>query len=151
MRIEPFTPATHWYDRLRQERERRAFSRAELAGLANVSDETIFSYENRRRRPNRGTLLKLTRALDLADSCGAETLGRQALEELKKGKKKPEAVKGFLRGQVMKQTGGKANPELVNSDPLGEGWLIKVEAEGGVPESLLDEAAYQKLAESGGH
>ena len=34
----------------------------------------------------------------------------QAIEELKKGKKKPEAVKGFLRGQVMKQTNGKANP-----------------------------------------
>lgn len=45
-----------------------------------------------------------------------------------------------------------ANPELVNTDPLGEGWLIKVEAEGGLPDSLLDEAAYQKLAESGtGH
>ena len=37
----------------------------------------------------------------------------QAIEELKGGKKKPEAVKGFLRGQVMKQTGGKANPALV--------------------------------------
>jgi aspartyl-tRNA(Asn)/glutamyl-tRNA(Gln) amidotransferase subunit B len=37
----------------------------------------------------------------------------QAVEELKKGKKKPEAVKGFLRGQVMKQTNGKANPTLV--------------------------------------
>ncbi len=37
----------------------------------------------------------------------------QALDDLKKGKKKPEAVKGFLRGQVMKQTGGKANPALV--------------------------------------
>jgi aspartyl-tRNA(Asn)/glutamyl-tRNA(Gln) amidotransferase subunit B len=37
----------------------------------------------------------------------------QAIDELKKGKKKPEAVKGFLRGQVMKATGGKANPALV--------------------------------------
>ena len=37
----------------------------------------------------------------------------QAIEDLKKGKKKPDAVKGFLRGQVMKQTGGKANPALV--------------------------------------
>jgi aspartyl-tRNA(Asn)/glutamyl-tRNA(Gln) amidotransferase subunit B len=37
----------------------------------------------------------------------------QAIEELRKGKKKPEAVKGFIRGQVMKQTGGKANPALV--------------------------------------
>ena len=37
----------------------------------------------------------------------------QAIDDLKRGKKKPEAVKGFLRGQVMKQTGGKANPALV--------------------------------------
>ena len=37
----------------------------------------------------------------------------QAVEDLKNGKKKPDAVKGFLRGQVMKQTGGKANPALV--------------------------------------
>ena len=37
----------------------------------------------------------------------------KALDDLKGGKKKPEAVKGFLRGQVMKQTGGKANPALV--------------------------------------
>ena len=34
----------------------------------------------------------------------------KAIEDLKGGKKKPEAVKGFLRGQVMKQTGGKADP-----------------------------------------
>ncbi len=39
-----------------------------------------------------------------------------------------------------------ANPELVNSDPLGEGWLIKVEAEG-LPEGLLDEEGYKKLTE----
>jgi hypothetical protein len=37
----------------------------------------------------------------------------KAIEDLKGGKKKPEAVKGFLRGQVMKQTGGKADPALV--------------------------------------
>jgi aspartyl-tRNA(Asn)/glutamyl-tRNA(Gln) amidotransferase subunit B len=37
----------------------------------------------------------------------------KAVEDLKGGKKKPEAVKGFLRGQVMKQTGGKADPNLV--------------------------------------
>ncbi|ADV63491.1 aspartyl/glutamyl-tRNA(Asn/Gln) amidotransferase subunit B [Isosphaera pallida ATCC 43644] len=37
----------------------------------------------------------------------------KALADLKNGKKKPDAVKGFLRGQIMKQTGGKANPALV--------------------------------------
>ncbi len=38
----------------------------------------------------------------------------KAVEDLKGGKKKPEAVKGFLRGQVMKQTGGKADPAVVS-------------------------------------
>jgi aspartyl-tRNA(Asn)/glutamyl-tRNA(Gln) amidotransferase subunit B len=37
----------------------------------------------------------------------------KAVDDLKGGKKKPEAVKGFLRGQVMKQTGGKADPAIV--------------------------------------
>ncbi len=37
----------------------------------------------------------------------------KAMEDLKGGKKKPDAVKGFLRGQVMKQTGGKADPAIV--------------------------------------
>jgi aspartyl-tRNA(Asn)/glutamyl-tRNA(Gln) amidotransferase subunit B len=37
----------------------------------------------------------------------------KAVEDLRGGKKKPEAVKGFLRGQVMKQTGGKADPAVV--------------------------------------
>ncbi|HEX8202166.1 MAG TPA: Asp-tRNA(Asn)/Glu-tRNA(Gln) amidotransferase subunit GatB [Isosphaeraceae bacterium] len=36
----------------------------------------------------------------------------KAIEDFKKGKK-PEATKGFLRGQVMKQTGGKADPAVV--------------------------------------
>jgi aspartyl-tRNA(Asn)/glutamyl-tRNA(Gln) amidotransferase subunit B len=50
----------------------------------------------------------------------------QALDELKKGKKKPEAVKGFLRGQVMKQTGGKANPAVVGE--LLEARLAELQA-----------------------
>jgi aspartyl-tRNA(Asn)/glutamyl-tRNA(Gln) amidotransferase subunit B len=37
-----------------------------------------------------------------------------AVQDLRVGKKKPDAVKGWLRGQVMKATGGKANPALVN-------------------------------------
>jgi glycine cleavage system H protein len=37
------------------------------------------------------------------------------------------------------------HPELVNSDPYGDGWMLKLDsaAEGGV--ALLDEAAYTKL------
>lgn len=38
-------------------------------------------------------------------------------------------------------------PELVNRDPLGQGWLIRVELEGGLPDNLLDEAAYRALSQ----
>ena len=41
-----------------------------------------------------------------------------------------------------------AHPELVNSDPYGEGWLLKVELSGELPADLLDEAAYKKIAEA---
>ncbi|RYU96094.1 glycine cleavage system protein GcvH [Emticicia agri] len=38
------------------------------------------------------------------------------------------------------------NPELLNSDPYGEGWLIKLEvAEPSDIDSLLDAAAYQNI------
>ena len=35
------------------------------------------------------------------------------------------------------------NPELINSDPYGQGWLFAVEATGPTPEGLLDAQAYQ--------
>ena len=41
-----------------------------------------------------------------------------------------------------------AHPELINSDPYGDGWILKVELAGALPEGLLDEAAYKKVAEA---
>ncbi|MGE4293744.1 MAG: glycine cleavage system protein GcvH [Desulfovibrio sp.] len=41
-------------------------------------------------------------------------------------------------------------PEKVNSDPYGEGWLIKIKISG-APEGLLDAAGYQAVAESEAH
>lgn len=39
-----------------------------------------------------------------------------------------------------------ANPELVNSDPYGEGWMAKIKvANVSDVESLMDAAAYEKL------
>lgn len=38
------------------------------------------------------------------------------------------------------------NPELVNSDPYGEGWMVKVEvADLAEVESLMDSVAYQNI------
>jgi glycine cleavage system H protein len=41
-----------------------------------------------------------------------------------------------------------ATPELINSDPYGEGWVVEIEpAADADPSSLLDAAAYRALAE----
>jgi glycine cleavage system H protein len=42
-------------------------------------------------------------------------------------------------------------PELVNSDPYGEGWILKVELAGPLPADLMDEADYRKVTEASAH
>jgi glycine cleavage system H protein len=45
-----------------------------------------------------------------------------------------------------------SKPELINSDPYGEGWILKLELSGDLPDDLMDEADYKKAAqESAGH
>lgn len=43
------------------------------------------------------------------------------------------------------------DPETVNRDPFGAGWLIKVKLNGDLGEGLLDEAAYKSLTEGQAH
>lgn len=38
-----------------------------------------------------------------------------------------------------------ANPELLNSDPYGEGWICEITLDGSAPSDLLDAAAYGAL------
>ena len=40
-------------------------------------------------------------------------------------------------------------PETLNSDPYGEGWMVKVE--GGAAGDLMDSAAYEKYCEERSH
>ena len=44
-----------------------------------------------------------------------------------------------------------ANPELVNSDPYGDGWILKLELTTDLPSDLLDEAAYKQVTEASAH
>ncbi len=37
------------------------------------------------------------------------------------------------------------SPELVNEDPYGKGWMIKIKMSAGAGDSLLDAAAYQEV------
>ncbi len=44
------------------------------------------------------------------------------------------------------------HPELVNQDPYGAGWLVKLTVGAGAADGLLDAAAYESfLAEEGAH
>ena len=40
-------------------------------------------------------------------------------------------------------------PEVLNSDPFGEGWMVKVE--GGEPGEVMDASAYEKYCEEREH
>ncbi|KAJ1683714.1 hypothetical protein LUZ63_021073 [Rhynchospora breviuscula] len=37
------------------------------------------------------------------------------------------------------------DPSLVNADPFGDGWLVKIRLDGDLPADLLDRAAYEDL------
>jgi glycine cleavage system H protein len=41
-----------------------------------------------------------------------------------------------------------AKPELINSDPYGEGWILKLEMAGDPPSDLLDENQYKQVTEA---
>lgn len=41
-----------------------------------------------------------------------------------------------------------SKPELINSDPYGEGWILKLELNADLAGDLLDEAEYKKLTEA---
>jgi glycine cleavage system H protein len=40
-------------------------------------------------------------------------------------------------------------PELINSDPYGDGWILKLDLSGEAPKDLMDEDAYKKFTETG--
>ena len=44
-----------------------------------------------------------------------------------------------------------SKPELINSDPYGEGWILKLELNGDLPPDLLSETDYKKLTEESAH
>ena len=58
-----------------------------------------------------------------------------------------------LAGEVSATNGElETHPELVNQDPYGKGWLVRLAVAPGAGDGLMDAAAYEKfLAEEGAH
>ncbi|MDQ1128164.1 glycine cleavage system protein GcvH [Microbacterium sp. SORGH_AS_0888] len=51
-----------------------------------------------------------------------------------------------VSGRVLEVNGEvDSDPSLVNADPFGAGWLVRVEIDGELPAGLLDRAAYTTL------
>ena len=44
-----------------------------------------------------------------------------------------------------------SRPELVNSDPYGECWILKLELSGDLPADLLDKPEHKKVTEASAH
>ena len=63
----------------------------------------------------------------------------------------PDVAISLVTGEVVETNDGLAgSPELVNSDPYGEGWMVKVRlAADGAPSDLLDAGAYDDLVAAG--
>ena len=79
---------------------------------------------------------------------GTEVKAGEALGEIESTKSVSE-VYAPLSGTVVARNDQLADrPELVNSDPYGDGWLVEIEpVEAGSGGTLLDAAAYRELTE----
>lgn len=78
----------------------------------------------------------------VGDSVGAGDV----VGELESTKSVSDVISPVTGSVVAANEALEASPELINSDPYGEGWMIEVET-AGVPENLLDAQAYREHAQ----
>jgi glycine cleavage system H protein len=86
-----------------------------------------------------GDIVYVTLPDDGAVITAGETCG-----EVESTKSVSDLVAPVTGAVVARNAALDANPELVNSDPYGEGWMFEVELEGGAtPDDLLSSQQYQ--------
>jgi glycine cleavage system H protein len=78
---------------------------------------------------------------------GTELSAGQSLGEVESTKSVSDVYAPFAGTVSARNEALDANPELVNSDPYGEGWMLEMTtADGALDDApLLDSAAYQAL------
>ncbi len=88
--------------------------------------------------------------LELPDPGARLTPGSRlgAVESVKAASDLYSPVAGEVK-EVNESVG--AQPELVNQDPYGRGWLVRVHLEGEIPEGLMEEPAYLAYAKADQH
>ena len=83
---------------------------------------------------------------------GAELAKDAALGNIESVKAVSEVFAPVAGTVVAVNTELEAHPELVNQDPFGIGWLVRLQVAPGAAAGLMDAAAYEAfLAEEGAH
>ena len=77
---------------------------------------------------------------------GTEVTAGQPLGEVESTKSVSDVYSPVSGKVVEKNTEAESNPQIINEDPYGMGWLVAVEA-GGEEGELMDAAAYRALVE----
>ena len=80
---------------------------------------------------------------------GTEVQANQPLGEVESTKSVSD-VYSPVSGKVRdKNTAVEQNPELINEDPYGRGWLVAIEAAPGALDGLMSAEEYQRFSEEG--
>ena len=80
---------------------------------------------------------------------GTEVLANQPLGEVESTKSVSD-VYSPVSGKVRdKNVAVEQNPELINEDPYGRGWLVSIEAAPDALEGLMSAEEYQRFSEEG--
>jgi glycine cleavage system H protein len=81
---------------------------------------------------------------------GTEVSAGQPLGEVESTKSVSDIYSPVTGTVLEKNSEVEQNPELINSDPYGAGWLVSIEPGDGESMELFDADGYRKLTEEGG-
>lgn len=125
--------------------------------MANVPDDRVYTKEHEWARLD-GELVVVgitDHAQDqLGDvvfvglpQSGAAVSAGESLGEVESTKSVSDIYSPVTGTVAARNDAVEASPELINSDPYGEGWLVAISAEAGALEGLLSAEEYTKLIE----
>ena len=79
---------------------------------------------------------------------GSEVTAGQAFGEVESTKSVSDVYAPVTGTVVARNDRLDAQPELVNADPYGDGWIVEIETDPAALDGLLDAAAYRALVEN---
>lgn len=80
---------------------------------------------------------------------GTEVQANQPLGEVESTKSVSDVYSPVSGKVAEKNLEVEQNPELINEDPYGRGWLVSIEASAGVLDGLMSAEDYQRFTEEG--